>query len=388
MNSREKFLSVVNFDKISEVPNWEFGYWYDAIQRWYKEGLPKFNAPVKNDYSQWIFGDADAGVDFFDDRENHYAPDVGDYFNFDQRSHLAPLYANPLPKYEKIVFEEDEINIVFQREEDGKIVKTRKDGTSMPQFLEYPVKTRSDFNKIKERFNPDDKGRIPGSFDEYIKEYNKRTYPLGIGGTLFSGFFSILRELMGLELTLMNFYDDPNFIIEILDFFTDYYIRLYSKVVSKTNVDYVYIWEDMSYRNGPLISPAFFRQFILPYYQKFTSKLGKLGVKNFFVDSDGNCEELIPLFIEGGVTGILPFEVQGGMDIEKIREQFPKLVIMGGIDKIALAKGKDEITKEIAKAARMIRYGGYIPYADHAVPPEVSFDNYKFYRNELKKVLG
>lgn len=112
------------------------------------------------------------------------------------------------------------------------------------------------------------------------------------------------------------------------------------------------------------------------------------GVKSFFVDTDGNCEQLIPLFLEGGVTGLLPFEIQAGMNIEKVRAQYPDLIIMGGIDKTALSKGKDSIRREIEKAARMINTGGYIPYADHAVQPDVSFENYKFFRNELKKVLG
>lgn len=387
MNCREKFQSVANFDKVSEIPEWEFGYWYDAIQRWYKEGLPKINPPSKRDYSQWINGEADPALDVFEDKPNYYGNDVGRFFGFDERCHSASIYTAPLPKYEQVVFEEDKENIVFLREEDGKVVKTRKDGTSMPQFLEFPVKSKKDFEKIKERFNPEDKNRLPENFDELMKEYRKRTYVLEIGGTLFSGFFSILRELMGLEKTLFCFYDNPSMILEILDFFTDYYIKLYSKVVSKIEVDFVYIWEDMSYKNGPLISPELFKKFILPYYQKFTSRLKEFGVKNFVVDTDGNFDVLIDLFIEGGVTGLLPFEVQASMDIEKIRQKYPRLVILGGINKMALSKGKDEIMQEIEKVSRMIKNGGYIPYTDHAVPPDVSFDNYTFFRYELKKVL-
>lgn len=387
MNCKDKFLSIVNSDKVQEVPDWEFGYWYDTIQRWYKEGLPKINPPAMMEYIQWVFGNVNIGLDIFDDEQNYYSSDVDNFFKFDERVHYAPVYTAPLPKYDRVVFEENENTIVFQREDDGKIVKTKKDGSSMPQFLQYPVKNRKDFNKIIEKFNPYDKNRFPDNFDELIERYKKRTYPLGIGGTLFSGFFSILRELMGLEASLLCFYDDPDFITEILDFFTDYYIKLYLKVVSKVSVDYVYIWEDMSYKNGPLISPELFRQFILPHYKKFTSKLKEYQVENFFVDTDGNCELLIPLFMEGGVTGLLPFEIAAGMDIEKVRAKYPNLIIMGGIDKMALSKGRSEILKELQKVDRMLNYGRYIPYTDHGVPPDVSFDNYKFYRDELKKIL-
>jgi hypothetical protein len=387
MNAREKFLSVANFEKQPVVPNWEFGYWYDTIFRWYDEGLPKVDPPVLTNYVQWTYGEADPALDVYGEKINSYGGDVNKYFGFDHRVHSAPLYSPPFPLFEKEVYEEDEENIVFKREDDGKIVKTRKDGSSMPLFLEYPVKNRKDFEKIKEKFNPDHPSRIPDNFDEKIKDYKKRDYVLQTGGTLFSGFFSIIRELMGLETTLINFYDDPKLIIEMLEFFTDYHIKLNAKVASRVEVDYIYIWEDMSYKNGPLISPILFKQFILPYYKKFTSSMRQYGIRHYFVDSDGNCEELIPLFIEGGVTGLLPFEVNAGMDIEKIRNQYPNLIIMGGINKMALSRGKSEIKKEIEKAKRIIKMGGFIPYTDHAVPPEVSFSNYKFFREELAKIL-
>ncbi|MBM3708103.1 MAG: hypothetical protein FJW69_07175 [Actinobacteria bacterium] len=389
MNTREKFLSVVNFNKKCEVPNWEFGYWYDTIKRWYSEGLSKINPPYIRKYRQGVSGEALSSIlDVFEDSSNYYGSDIKEYFGFDKRVHSVPLYAPPLPFFDKEVYSEDKDNIVFKREDDGKIVKTRKDGTSMPLFLEFPVKGRSDFEKIKERFDPDHPLRMPDNFEEKIKDYKKRDYVLQLGGTLFSGFFSILREMMGLETTLLYFYDDPKFLEEMLEFFTDYYIKLNRKVISNVEVDFIFIWEDMCYRNGPLISPEHFRKYILPYYKRFISAMKEDGIKNFFVDTDGNCEALIPLFIEGGVSGLLPFEVQSGIDIEKIRAKHPELIIMGGIDKNALSKGKNEIKKEIEKAKRMIKSGGFIPYTDHLVPPDVSFENYKFFRNELKKILN
>ena len=388
MNVRQKFNSVVNFDKDGQVPNWEFGYWPDAIYRWYDEGLPKINPPDVLDYVQWVYGEADPPQDVFQDISKCYGGDVRQYFGFDERVHSVPLKASALPLFDEEVYKEDEETITFKRDYDGKIVKTRKDGSSMPSFLEYPVKTRKDFEKIKERFDPDNPERTPKNFDQLIEEYKKRDYVIQTGGTLFSGFFSILREMMGLENTVMMFFDDPKLIVEMMEFFTDYHIRLNSKAASRVDVDYVYIWEDMSYKNGSLISPAHFREYILPYYKRFTSAMAEYGIKNFFVDTDGNCSELIPLFMEGGVTGLLPFEVASGMDIEKVRAKYPDLVIMGGLDKVALAKDKDAIMGEVEKAKRMIDKGGYIPYTDHAVPPEVSFENYKFFRGELAKVLG
>ena len=67
IEASEKFLSVVNFDKNAEVPNWEFGYWPNTIYRWYDEGLPKVNPPDIIDYVQFVHGESDPPQDIFQD---------------------------------------------------------------------------------------------------------------------------------------------------------------------------------------------------------------------------------------------------------------------------------------------------------------------------------
>lgn len=386
MNSREKFADTINFNGCEQVPDWEFAYWYDTVYRWYKEGLPMKNPPLKLDNAQWVAGEACPGPDIFFS-EAYYGNDVHDYFGFDERIHLVAVDTTLVPAYEEAVFEEDEENLVYRRG-DGKTVKTKKDGSSMPHFIEYPVKTEEDFEGIKMRFNPDSPERFPKEWAKLAAGYKSRTYPLQLGGGNFSGFYSIIREMMGVEESLYVFYDNPDFATRILDFFLDFYIRLYTKVLTQVEVDYILIWEDLAFKNGPLISPEIFKEFILPYYKKFTGNMRELGVKHFFVDTDGNFEVLIPLFIEGGVTGFYPFEAAAGMDIEKIRSIYPQLVIMGGIDKKALAAGKTAIDMELGKVERMLKKGGFIPYTDHMVPPEVSFDNYKYFRTRMKEIIN
>lgn len=74
------------------------------------------------------------------------------------------------------------------------------------------------------------------------------------------------------------------------------------RVLKDIRVDVVRFWEDMTYKTGPLISPEMFRKFMLPRYKKITDFLRSNGVDIFHVDSDGNVEELIPLWLEVGVN--------------------------------------------------------------------------------------
>jgi len=106
-----------------------------------------------------------------------------------------------------------------------------------------------------------------------------------------------------------------------------------------------------------------------------------------FVDTDGDCRQLIPLFLEGGVTGLYPFEVQAEMDVRAIRGTFPRLQILGGIDKREIAGGPARIDAELGKRLPgLVSKGGYIPMADHQVPPDVSWENYIYYRRRVAEL--
>lgn len=96
---------------------------------------------------------------------------------------------------------------------------------------------------------------------------------------------------------------------------------------------------------------------------------------------------MIPLSLEVGATALLPWEAMAGNDIERVRDRYPCLGIMGGIDKTALLS-KESIDRELAKAARMIAQGGYIPHVDYANPPNVTWENFKYYRERLNDIVG
>ena len=51
--------------------------------------------------------------------------------------------------------------------------------------------------------------------------------------------------------------------------------------------------------------------------------LNRKGVQYIMLDTDGYCMDIIPLFIESGITGRYPFEWHTGMRVEEVRKKFP-----------------------------------------------------------------
>ncbi len=107
------------------------------------------------------------------------------------------------------------------------------------------------------------------------------------------------------------------------------------------------------------------------------------------VDSDGNVDKLIPLWLEAGLDGVYPLEVAAGMDVVDLRRRYgERLVIKGGIDKRVLAQGKAAIDAELARVMPLVEQGRYIPTIDHAVPPDVPYANMCHYWEQKKRLLG
>jgi uroporphyrinogen decarboxylase len=111
------------------------------------------------------------------------------------------------------------------------------------------------------------------------------------------------------------------------------------------------------------------------------------GITTIFLDTDGDCYELIPLFMEAGVTGMYPFEVNCGMDIVKVRKNFPSLRMMGGIPKSDICLGRARIDRILEPVREVLATGGYIPFADHFIPPEVHFEDFTYYRETLNRMI-
>ena len=384
MNDKERFHAVMNFEPCDRTLYWEQGFWGGTVQRWYKEGMAKRHGVIGLPaYGDTVRGPATPIA--IGDRICH---DVGQGSGLDIPSLRVPvnLYLCPAFKEETLEDQGDQMTI---RDDLGIVKQMPKSRDSIPHFLSWPVQTREDFEMLaEERLDPDTPERFPVDWEAQVESLNTYDGVVAIGGYP-CGFFGAPRFLMGEVELLMAFLQRPDLVRVIVDRLADLWATLYDRILSRLKVDCIHIWEDMSFKNGPLISPSLFEEFLVPAYRKVTDVARSHGVNTVLVDTDGDCRELIPLFLEGGVSGLYPFEVQAGMDVKEIREAFPTLQILGGVDKREIAGGPERIDAELEKRIPgMVERGGFIPMADHQVPPDVSWENYLYYRKRIVEMTG
>jgi uroporphyrinogen decarboxylase len=253
-------------------------------------------------------------------------------------------------------------------------------------FIDFPVKTRKDFLEVRKRYNPMDPKRYPKNWDTMAKAYRGRDYPLGV---TIRGPFWWTRDMIGLKGLLIGIYKEPEFIKEVMEFCAEFHVEALRRGLEDVDIDYVIMSEDMAYKNGPMIGPEAVRKYMGSAYRSIVKFFREHGVKVIGVDSDGNVEPLIPVWLELGINWIMPCEVAAGMDVVELGGKYPRLIMSGGIYKRELAKDKAAIEGEVMrKVPPLVERRGYFPGVDHAVPPDVSLENYKHFISLLKKYCG
>jgi len=389
MTTRERFKEICKFERPNDIFTFGLFCWNETYDRWMKEGMPVKNMENVKEINMLFLGH---------ENQNEAIAPNGAIQGLGKN--LNPPWAPPLiPLFDIEVLKDDGEHIELI-EKDGSHVRRRKgDFESMPQYLGYPVTDRKSWEAYKKRLDPASPERFPEGWDIMTddkmmwplkpehegKSWEERDFVMGMFAYSLCG---MPRNYMGLENFSFAVFEDIRLIEDMLDWQTHLAYELLKKVFAAgIKLEWVWVWEDICFNKGPLITPKFFKEFMSPRYKKVIELLHDNGVDAIIVDSDGNIDELMPLWVDVGINATYPLECAAGNDARVLRKKFGKnLIMFGNIDKIALAAGKTAIDDEITKTKELIAESGFFPGCDHHVPPEVSYDNIKYFFNESYKL--
>ena len=358
MNERERFLRCMHFQSVDRVPLMEMGLWPETLDRWHHEGLPKWVTSIRH---------------------------LEDYLRLDRSFNVnwLPINGEIYPPFEERVLEETEEEQIVS-DATGVIYRQRKTHKTIPQYIRFPIQNEAGYMELLPRLDGADQGRYSDDFDQDLHWRRERGEIIGVN---FRGFFGFPRNYMGLNAWCMAFYDQPQLVQRIINDRLQFGKDLLKRVLSTGLLDFVQIWEDMASKTAPMISPNFVRDYMLPAYKEFVAYLREGGVKLIMVDTDGQANDLLPILLDAGIDGMHPCEIAAGCDPALLRLKHPNCALMGGLDKRAIASGRQGVESELRRVQPVLENGAYVPMLDHFVPPDVSYQTYLYYVERRRELL-
>jgi len=262
---------------------------------------------------------------------------------------------------------------------------------AMPTYLQHAVASPADWQEnVKFRLDPATPERwtkFEANKERIIRDSAGGKPPYWLIANVLGGYM-YLRNMLGPEGILLAFYDMPDLVHEIMQSWEEFMEYSLSRIQAAYSLDEIVVAEDICCKTGMLISPALFREFLLPHYQAVISRAKARNTRTLylFVDTDGNPDEAIPLYLECGLDAMGPFEVAAGQDVVAKGQQYPRLVIHGGLDKRLITEGAElaVLDRELERILPAMRQrSGYLPTLDHGVPPDVPLRNYVHMREKM-----
>lgn len=358
MNNAERALAILNYESYDRMPVVHFGYWNETLEKWMNEGRLSKKLKKKDKHSwhneAWAVAGSKLGFDF----------------EWDPRFVARPSL---FPHFRKKVVQTFPDGSTHVQDGNGVIILQTPDAVSIPAEIDHLLKDRATWEK---HYKP----RLKWSEKRILhRDVPSTDAPRGI----FCGsMIGTIRDILGIVGLSYLMVDDEELLDEIIQTFSEIAFKNVKAVLeSGQKFDYGHFWEDICFKNGPLVNPEMFAEKIGPHYKQITQELNRHGINIVSVDCDGCIDDLLPIWLENGVNTMFPIEVgTWNASIEPWRKKYGKEVRgVGGMNKNVFAMDRAAIDAEIERLKPLIALGGYIPCPDHRIPPTAEWDLVCYY---------
>ena len=371
MTVKENILAILNYKPFDSLPLIAFGYWRETLEKWCNEGH------ITNDERDGYFSSGDNSA-----ADKVIMKKLGfDYcWNPDIYAHSGLLPALE----EKIISTEPDGSII-KSDETGLIIKVKPGVVSIPAEIGTILTDRKAWEELylpKMQFHE-------GRYKDHLKTFFANNNPENLQGLHCGSLIGTMRNYLGVQQLSYLYADDYELFVEIANAFGDIsYNNVKAMLEAGVKVDFAHYWEDICFKNGPLVSPSVFEEVFCPYYKKTSELLHQYGVDLISVDCDGWIDALVPLWLKNGVNIMFPIEVgTWEASIAPWREKYGrKLLGVGGMNKNVFSKDRAAVDEEVERLKGLIALGGYIPCPDHRIAPDAEFDLVKYYCEQMHKV--
>jgi len=371
MNARERTRAILHYQAADHVPVVHFGYWAELLDKWLSEG----HITEEERRGYWDGSPADNAL------SGRLGFDFCYTCQFGGANDLRPGFAR-----EKL--EDFPDGSYTYRNGNGLIERAYPGVDSIPMTIGTTLTGREaweEFYKPKLTWTPD---RVNmDALNALIARQDEIEIPLGLH---VGSYYGKVRDMLGVEELAYLYADDEDLYAEIIETLGEISYKN-CEVILKAGLrpDFAHFWEDICFKNGPLVSPDVFREYVGPQYKRITDLLASYGCDIVSLDCDGCIDKLVPVWLENGVNTMFPIEVgTWNACIAPWREQYGKALRgVGGMDKRVFALDYAAIDREIERLKPLVELGGYIPCPDHRLPPEAKWENVQYYCERFRETF-
>jgi len=331
MNKREVIHTILEHKTPPYVP-WSFGFTYEAREKLREHFGQNDLDPILQNHLLGLGN----GTGFFESVEDEFGPD-----------HLRDVFG-----------------VVWDRTVDKDI------GIVVGQVLPEPTLAGYEFpDPHAPRFFEDIPSRIAQC--EADGGHGDRFRVFSIGFSLYERAWT----MRGMEHLMMDFYDNPQFVHNLLNAIGDYNVAQVEKAL-EYDIDAVYFGDDWGQQKGLQMGPRLWKKFIKPVLKRMYSAVRDAG-KYVFIHSCGDVDELFDDLIDLGLNCFNPFQPEV-MDVYALLDQYRRrLTFHGGLStQQTLPYGSvDDVRAEVQRLMDAGRPGNYILSPAHAVEGDVALEN-------------
>lgn len=194
--------------------------------------------------------------------------------------------------------------------------------------------------------------------------------------------------LRGMENLMMDFFDHPDFVDELLGTIADYTIAQVRQAV-QYDIDAVYFGDDWGQQQGLIMGKPHWERFILPHLKRMYRAVREAG-KFQMIHSCGDVDELFDDLIAAGVNCFNPFQPEIMDTAALIRNYRGRLAFLGGLSTQRLLPfgTAEQVRSESRRLINLGRDGGYIFAPGHAVEGDVPLENMLAFIEQAKQQQG
>jgi len=384
MTHRERLNAVLHYEPYDALPIVHFGFLAETLAKWASEGHI-------TDEQATGYADGNA-IDL------QMCEKLG--FDFDYHTLFAPS-SGLWPAFESKVVEEFPDGSKHVLNGQGLVILHKPGAGSIQPDVDHLLKDRTAWEELykpKLQFSDDrikngrvrvgnELVRLEDGADEFLRS-GERDYPIGLRcGSLYGD----IRTWLTMEGSCYLMVDDEPLFDEMIETNAELCYQC-TKAALETGAkfDFAHFWEDICFKNGPLISPKVFHEKVGPHYKRITDLLRDFGIDIVSLDCDGCIDALVPTWIENGVNTMFPIEVgTWGASIAPWREQYGKeLRGVGGMAKRLFGRDFATIDGEIERLKPLVELGGFVPCPDHRIAGDAEWDNVRYYCDRMHQVFA